>query len=118
MVDSLCGSVTKRRADHSTVETFSFGFYCDMCGKEWRSERLDIHPGELSAASDSIAYQMLWSDQHNAAFERANRDASFAFNRCPVCGRRVCDACFYLSETEISDICKDCQMTLSGKRTE
>ena len=101
-------SVAKKHADHSVMEAFSFGFFCDMCGKEWRSARYDFNPGGLSPQADPMAYQMLWIDQHNAAFERANRDASFEFNRCPVCGRWVCKECFYLSDTGISDICMDC----------
>jgi hypothetical protein len=62
----------------------------------------------MAAPVDPAVYQMLWSDQHKAAYERMKLDASFEFNRCPLCGRKVCRDCFYLSGSGISDICKDC----------
>lgn len=99
---------TRRHADRSTMEGFSFGFYCDACGREWESARYAFNSGGLAAPMDPAVYQILWNDQHKAAYERARRDASFAFNRCPVCGRWVCKECFYLSETGVSDICKSC----------
>lgn len=108
MNGSMWNPVTKKRADRSTMEEFSFSFFCDMCEKEWRSARFDFNPGDFAAPIEPTIYQMLWNDQHKAAFERANRDACFEFNRCPVCGRRVCRECFYVSKTGVSDICKDC----------
>jgi len=42
---------------------------------------------------------MLWCEQHKAAYERAKLDAAFVFNRCPICGRSVCNGCFHVSET-------------------
>ncbi len=100
--------VTKRYADHSTTEGFAVGFFCDLCGSEWRSPWYAFHPEGFAPPIDPAVFQLLWSDQHRAALARAERDASFAFNQCPVCGRKVCGACFYLSETGVSDICVDC----------
>lgn len=108
MANPMPNRVTKKSADHSTPEEFSFGFFCDLCGKEWRSERFDFNPGAFVAPIDPSVYEMLWNEQHRAAYERANREASFAFNRCPECGRGVCKECFYLSVTGVSDVCKDC----------
>jgi len=108
MVDPTRDPVTVKCADRSTLEEFSFSFFCDLCGKEWQSARYGFHAGDFAAPLDPKVFQLLWSAQHNAAFERANQDASYAFNRCPVCGRWVCEACFYLAETGISDICMDC----------
>jgi len=108
MIDPSCNPVTQRHADYSSTEMFLFCFFCDLCGKEWKSARYDFNPGSIAKPIDLTVYQMLWNEQHRAAYERANRDASFEFNRCPVCGRRVCKECFHLSETGISDICIDC----------
>jgi hypothetical protein len=79
-----------------------------MCEKEWRSARYEFNPGNIAMPLESKVFQLLWNEQHKTAYERANRDASFLFNHCPVCGRRVCDECFFLAETGVSDICKDC----------
>jgi hypothetical protein len=42
---------------------------------------------------------MLWNQQHEEAYEEAyegaNRKAGARFARCPTCGCRVCDDCFY-----------------------
>jgi len=110
-MEPLLAPVTKRRLDHSTMEGFSFSFFCDMCGREWRSAWYDFNPGGFIPPIDPEVYQILWSDQHKAAYERAKLDAAFVFNRCPACGRRVCNECFHLSETGVSDICKDCIST-------
>ena len=103
--------VTKKYADYSTLEGFSFGFFCDKCEKEWRSVRYDFNPGGFALPMDPTVHEMLWNNQHKEAYERVSREASLAFNRCPACGRWVCNACFFLSETGASDICRDC---LSG----
>ena len=100
--------VTRKHADHSTPEDFTFTFFCDRCGSEWRSPRYAFNPGDFAESLDPAVFQMLWNDQHAAAFARANLDAAFAFNRCPVCRRSVCGACFHLSEIGVSDICEDC----------
>ena len=113
MIEPLSGPVTKKYADRSTMEIFSFGFLCDLCGKEWRSARYDFNPGDFASPLDPKVFQLLWRDQHEAAFARSNRDASFVFNRCPECGRRVCNECFHLAETGVSDICKDCLSKLT-----
>ena len=108
MAEPARNPVTKQCANHSTMDSFSFSFFCDMCGKEWRSARYDFNPGDFAAPLDPAVYQLLWNDQHKAAYERAKRDASFMFNRCPLCGRAVCKACFHLAEKGVSDICKEC----------
>ena len=112
MMEPPLNPVTKRRLDRSTMEGFSFSFFCDMCGKEWQSAWYGFNPGNLAAPMDPTVFQLLWTEQRKAAAERAKLDAAFVFNRCPVCGRGVCDNCFYLSETGVSDICKDCVSTI------
>lgn len=108
MIHPMLAPITKKFVDHSTPEAFSFSFYCDQCGKEWRSALYAFNPGGFQWPIDRQVYQMLWNEQHKAAYERANREAIFEFNRCPECGQRVCMECFYQSETDVTDICKDC----------
>ena len=108
MMEPPLNPVTKRHLNRSTMEGFSFSFFCDLCGGEWQSAWYDFNPGGFAPPIDPEVYQILWSDQHKAAYKRAELDAAFMFNRCPACGRSVCNQCFYLSETGVSDICKDC----------
>ena len=104
----ISNPVTKKRIDYSTLKGFSFGFFCDMCGREWRSTRYDFNPGGFPSSMDLTVHELLWNNQHRDACERANREASLEFNRCPACSRWVCEACFFLSETGAPDICRDC----------
>lgn len=100
-------SITKRYTDHSTEDDFSFVFFCDCCDGRWASERYpfsmrDSPPG---SEGEQQARVILWKAEHDAAYERANREAMLHFNKCPICGRRVCDGCF--CEFEVS--CLQCQ---------
>ena len=108
MTDPMYAPITEKCVDHSTVDDFSFGFVCSICSKEWISERYRFNPGSIALPLDPEVFQILWNDQHKAAFARANRDAIFQFNRCTLCCQRVCKCCFHLSETGLSDICKNC----------
>ena len=51
---------------------------------------------------------MLWEQEHQAAFEQANLEAHFHFNRCPLCGKWVCDDCFRAEEIRHGGACKSC----------
>ena len=97
---------TKRTTDHSDRESFSFSFFCDICGEEWRSLTVPFESGGLTSIEHEEARQMLWAHEHKNAFEQANLDARMQFNTCPQCGKRVCDGCF----NQDSDICKKCMI--------
>ena len=112
MRDPPLNPVTKRHLDRSTMEGFAFSFFCDRCEREWRSAWYDFNSREFVLPIDPAVYQILWNDQHKAAYERAKLDAAFVFNHCPECKRSVCNECFHLSETGVSDICKDCASTI------
>jgi len=91
----MLDSVTRQYKDLSTPDSFSFLFYCDRCGKEWQS---DIHAFDMKGFEppmDDNIRSMLWGKQQEDAYEHANREAGERFIRCPVCGCRVCDDCFY-----------------------
>ena len=53
------------------------------------------------------ALNLLWGNEHRAAFDEANLEAHIHFNRCPVCGKRVCDDCF-CAEAGKDGACKNC----------
>jgi len=114
MTDPARSPVISSHADRSTMESFAFGFSCGLCGKEWQGARYDFNPGNLVLPIQPAIFQLLWNEQHRAAFDRASLEASFEFNRCPLCGRWVCKACFYLSGSGISDICTDCLSRIKG----
>ncbi|MDR0441810.1 MAG: hypothetical protein LBH44_00210 [Treponema sp.] len=95
--------LTRKSTDRSGTEQFAFSFFCDRCGKEWRSETLPFNYGYFTAIENDIARQFLWAHEHKAAFEQANLDARFQYNLCPVCGKRVCNDCLCNR-----DVCKDC----------
>jgi len=101
-------AVTKKTTDHSDAGEFSFSFYCDKCGWEWRSPAVPFSDGYCSEMEHKEAVNLLWAAEHRAAFEGANLDAHMHFNLCEVCGRRVCDECFCITEKEHSGVCKDC----------
>ena len=52
---------------------------------------------------------ILWAQERRIAFERANLEAQFHFNHCPVCGRWVCDDCFRPLGSDKRDLCCDCE---------
>lgn len=104
----LLGALTKRYTDRSTAKKFVFSFYCDKCGREWRSTPQAFDLDGLAPPIDLQVFRMLWNDRHKAAYEQANLEAIRAFNRCPACGLRVCMECFYESEADGADICRDC----------
>ena len=103
----MSAPLTKRTTDHSDKESFSFSFYCDYCGKEWRSPAMPFTGGGLTEIEHEEARQMIWAHEHNIAFERANVEAITHFNLCPQCGKRVCDDCFNF-ETANGQMCKKC----------
>jgi hypothetical protein len=98
-------SLTKNTANHSDKAGFSFSFFCDRCEKEWISPFVPFLNSGFSAIEHEEAKQMLWAQEHRAAFENANMEAHFHFSRCSVCGNVVCNECFSL---ECGDKCKEC----------
>jgi len=79
----------------STEEAFQFAFYCDRCGKEWQSKTYAFDLKGFEPPIDDNIRSMLRDKQQEEAYELANREAGGVFIRCPVCGCRVCDDCFY-----------------------
>jgi uncharacterized protein with PIN domain len=101
--------LTRKSVDRSTAEQFAFSFFCDRCGKEFQSEILPFNQGTFTAIEHEEARQLLWAQEHKAAFEHANLNANMNFSRCPKCGRRICDECLCLDSRQKTELCKDCQ---------
>jgi len=101
-------SITEKSIDHSNSWRFSFSFFCDKCGKEWKSPDQEFTGMGSTAVENGEAQQLLWAHEHQLAYEAANIDARTYFNLCPVCGKRVCDDCFDIEESEHGGICNDC----------
>jgi hypothetical protein len=98
-------ALTKKTVDHSTKKQFAFSFFCDTCGKEWRSPKTPYKQGGFSDVRNEETKSLLWSEAHRVAFERANLEAQFHFNYCEECGSWVCDACFNAADAT----CLDCR---------
>lgn len=100
-------AVTKKYDDRSTDRFFQFVFHCDECGEAWESEHypFSMRDAPAKCKGEKNAHVILWKSEHDAAYERANTDALMHFNKCPKCGKRVCDDCF--SELEVS--CSNCK---------
>ena len=96
----MLSPVTRQFTDHSTPETFAFTFYCDRCSKPVRSETYRFDLKGFVPPVDERVQTMIWNQQHEEAYERANREAGAWFNRCPVCGCRICDDCLYTGPNE------------------
>ena len=101
--------VTRKFTNISTEDEFQFIFQCDRCGAGVRSEKYNFSTERFEPPPQGRARALLWTRQHDEAYERANWEARFDFNICPACGRRVCDSCFYVSPEAVTDICVDCK---------
>jgi len=101
--------LTRRTTDHSDQNSFSFSFFCDLCGKEWVSQPIPFTSGGFTAVDHEATRQLLWEQEHHAAFEEANLEAHMQFNRCPQCGRWVCNDCFRIEEKKDDEVCVDCR---------
>jgi hypothetical protein len=104
MLEPITGKIT----DESTDKAFMFTFYCDLCGRMWKS--MPVSPLERKRRREKER-DGAWRLEHAAAYERANLEAMQHFNRCPRCRRWVCNDCLLLLEE--GDLCREC-----GEETE
>ena len=105
---NMLAPVTQQYKDLSTPESFAFVFACDRCGKEWQSDTYAFDPRGFELPMDEKIRCMLWNQQHEEAYERANREAGARLFRCQTCGCRVCEDCFCAVPPDGSNRCKDC----------
>jgi hypothetical protein len=103
----MSAPLTKRSTDHSGAESFSFSFFCDICGTEWKSPTV-LFETDGMAIEHEEARTLLWAKEHSAAFEAANLEAHLQYNRCSRCGKWVCDKCFNVRGVN-SGLCGECE---------
>ncbi len=109
---------TKKWEDKSTTEKFKFVFYCDCCGKPISSPEYKFHSGFkpklFMSESERLARQFLWSNDHNAAMERANLDMfQNHLHRCEICNDHICGDCAYVCDELKGGVC--CERCLKEK---
>ena len=110
-------SLTEKTIDHSSMDSFAFSFCCDRCGKSWRSGAISFSgEGNRSIENDEVR-KLLWERDHRIAFERADMEAQLHFNRCPACGRWVCDECFRPLASDEQDLCCDCAVKTAKNKS-
>ncbi|MCL2214581.1 MAG: hypothetical protein FWC06_05150 [Treponema sp.] len=103
----MSSPLTRKSIDRSDTRQFTFSFFCDNCGKEWKSQTTAFEAGGFTSIDDDKAWQLVWAHEHSTAFEQANLEAHLQFCLCPKCGRRICDDCFD-AEGPHEDICREC----------
>ncbi|MDR0463761.1 MAG: hypothetical protein LBG94_01445 [Treponema sp.] len=104
----MSAPLTNKSTDRSNLAVFSFSFYCDICGKEWVSPPVSFDAGGFSAVEHKETYQMIWEQEHKAAFEHANLEAHWHFNNCPKCGKWFCDNCCDMKGKDDNGLCVEC----------
>jgi len=101
-------SITKHTEDHSGWRSFKFEFFCDSCNKKWISPVFPFEAGKVSHIEYEETRSMIWAWEHQRAFEQANLEAHYHFNRCPECYKWVCDNCFDAEGESHYGLCRKC----------
>ena len=109
METCLNARLTKHQTDYSSRDFFSYGFFCDSCMKEWKSQKFLFLRGGSAVFEHEETRNLVWMREHQKAFDRANLEAHFHFNNCPVCGRWVCDDCFDIEGQRDYGTCTECK---------
>ena len=109
----MLDAVTKKYVDASTEEKFSFSFFCDCCGKVVSTTKLAFHPGFakkfLLSRSEQRARELVWRQDHDSAYERANVQALKLLNRCVICDSAICNDCTVeCDEVDGKTVCVTC----------
>lgn len=100
--------IKEAMGDCSTIGEFRFLLRCQECGRTWRSSpvRFSKAGAEPETEARQVIFRALYAREREAARERAAAEVAEIFNRCPVCGRLVCDRCFLICED--LDMCAAC----------
>jgi hypothetical protein len=104
----VASSLTKNTKDYSDGYGFSFSLFCDRCGKEWISPKFRFSGAESAQFERNNLKPLLWSEEHRAAFDRANLEGMRHFNYCEKRGEWLCDQCFYACGGDGSTLCNKC----------
>lgn len=112
--------VTKKYTDESTVKQFKFTFYCDCCKNEMPTLAYDFCSGfkkKIFLSNDEKeARSIIFANEHDKAYERANNEIRLNLNRCEVCGDMICEDCsVYTDKLNGGICCKKCAEKLENK---
>ena len=96
----ICGHKTCNECFYLFAETTAG--ICTCC-----KDKLDKNG--FAPPVDERIRTILWTQQHEESYERANnREAGAWFNRGPCCGCRVCDDCLYSGTQDSPESCRHC----------
>ena len=98
--------------DGSDADGFLFSLQCSECGKNWQSTPVRFSKAGVEPQNESkqTIYRALYQREQQQAKEKAVAEAAHQFNRCPLCGRLICNDCFLVCED--LDMCRSCAEAL------
>ena len=99
--------ITRKIGKEADGGVYRYTFYCDICGIPKRSSP---YQSDTTSASQEERER-----ESKDAYERANLEMMRLFNRCPVCGKVVCDDCFRVFDDQDPIMCKECSAAETGK---
>lgn len=94
--------------EDSDADVFLFSLNCTECGKNWHSTPIHFSKAGIEPKSEfkETIYRTLYRREQQRAREQAVAEAAHYFNRCPLCGRLICNDCFLVCED--LDMCRSC----------
>ena len=94
--------------DDSDERQFRFSLTCVECGAVWKSTPIRFSKAGVPSPTEAkqVVFRALYQREWEQARERAIVEAAHGFNRCPLCGRLVCNHCFLICED--LDMCRIC----------
>ena len=101
----------------STRDVFAFRIRCGSCGEQYgnkpvRFSKAGVIPQTLKKAA---LYEIVYSQELQAARLSAVRDAAENLNYCPICKRLICNRCFLICED--LDMCRQCAAAMEETGT-
>ena len=101
----------------STRDVFLFRISCGSCAAQYgnkpvRFSKAGVIPQTLKKAA---LYEIVYSQELQAARLSAVRDAAENLNYCPICKRLICNRCFLICED--LDMCRQCAAAMEETGT-
>lgn len=104
--------IVRHLCDCSDDRQFCFSLTCAECGGVWTSTPVQFSKGGVPPATEAktIVFRALYQREREWARALAVEEAVHEFNRCPLCGRLVCNRCFLICDD--LDMCRTCAEAL------
>lgn len=105
----------KMLLDFSGPDEFCFGLRCAECGEVVKTTPVRFSRSGIKPESEEkrVVYDTLYRIEKATALDRAVTELKAIFNACPVCGRVVCDHCFFVCDD--LDMCAECVSRLKER---